>query len=378
MLERPGQIVARPERVPARQETTRTQRVARGALALGLLVLGAWTVRTFLPALVWAAILAIATWPSYQRAQRRWPPGKHNILLPACFTLGIALIVLVPLGLAGVQFGREAHGLFLLLEEATRTGVAVPEWIPRLPLGGQQITSWWNQNLADPAAAKELVSRLGHGEMVSVSRDVGSKIAHRIVLFGFTLLTLFFLFRDGSHLSHQMLRASYRAFGGRGERIGHQIIASVHGTVDGLVLVGVGVGLLLGVAYWIAGVPHPTLLGGLTVIAAMIPFGAPLVFGAASLVVLAQGSAPAAIALFLFGTALVFITDHFVRPALIGGSTRLPFIWVLLGILGGVETWGLLGLFLGPAIMAALMLLWREYTEGPADPDGDRNRRRSV
>jgi predicted PurR-regulated permease PerM len=61
---------------------------------------------------------------------------------------------------------------------------------------------------------------------------------------------------------------------------------------------------------------------------------------------------------------VTFVADHFVRPSLIGKTTRLPFLWVLLGILGGVETWGLLGLFLGPAIMAALMLLWREWSEG--------------
>jgi predicted PurR-regulated permease PerM len=59
--------------------------------------------------------------------------------------------------------------------------------------------------------------------------------------------------------------------------------------------------------------------------------------------------------------AITFTADHFVRPVLIGGATRLPFIWVLLGILGGVESFGLLGLFLGPAIMAALILLWREW-----------------
>jgi predicted PurR-regulated permease PerM len=60
---------------------------------------------------------------------------------------------------------------------------------------------------------------------------------------------------------------------------------------------------------------------------------------------------------------ITFLADHFVRPVLIGSATKLPFIWVLFGILGGVTTWGLLGLFLGPAIMAALILLWREWTE---------------
>ena len=60
--------------------------------------------------------------------------------------------------------------------------------------------------------------------------------------------------------------------------------------------------------------------------------------------------------------AVIFVADHAVRPALIGGATKLPFLWVLLGILGGVETFGLLGLFLGPAVMAALILLWRQWT----------------
>jgi predicted PurR-regulated permease PerM len=60
---------------------------------------------------------------------------------------------------------------------------------------------------------------------------------------------------------------------------------------------------------------------------------------------------------------MAFATDHFVRPVLIGGATKLPFLWVLLGILGGLEVWGLLGLFLGPAIMAALMLLWRDWVK---------------
>src|SRR5260370_35928499 len=60
------------------------------------------------------------------------------------------------------------------------------------------------------------------------------------------------------------------------------------------------------------------------------------------------------------------VAGHVLRPVLIGGATRLPFLWVLFGILGGVETWGLLGLFLGPAVMAALILLWRGLTHGPA------------
>jgi predicted PurR-regulated permease PerM len=78
----------------------------------------------------------------------------------------------------------------------------------------------------------------------------------------------------------------------------------------------------------------------------------------------------AAIVIGVLGMIVSFVADHFFRPTLIGNATRLPFLWVLLGILGGVETWGLLGLFLGPAIMAALMLLWREWASSREEQAG--------
>jgi len=90
-----------------------------------------------------------------------------------------------------------------------------------------------------------------------------------------------------------------------------------------------------------------------------------LVLTVAAALLLGQGAVLAAIAVVVIGLIVVGIADHFVRPVLIGSATRLPFLWVLIGILGGVETFGLLGLFVGPATMAVLVLLWREYLEGP-------------
>jgi predicted PurR-regulated permease PerM len=341
---------------------SRPQQAAKAALALLLAALGLWTLHRYLPALIWAAILAIAVWPLYQRAVRRWPPGKHNILLPSAFTLALALVFILPLVLVAVQTGREVHGIYDNIAKARTEGMPPPEWLGRLPVGRQQATAWWEANLTSPDSAKALMQRARESEFVSSSGELGANIAHRVVLFGFTLLTLFFLFKEGDRLGQQMLRASARAFGPAGERIGRQMIASVHGTVDGLVLVGLGEGFILGIGYVFAGVPHPTLFGLFTAIAAMVPFGAPLVFGIAALILLVQGMVAWATAIAVLGFVVTFVADHFVRPKLIGSATRLPFLWVLLGILGGVETWGLLGLFLGPAIMAALMLLWREWT----------------
>ena len=340
----------------------RGQSVARVALSLALIALGAYVLEGFLRALAWAAILAVATWPLYVRTQARFGAGRHKVLLPLAFTFGATMLFVVPLVLAGLQAGHEARAAAHWINEARQHGAAAPDWLARLPLGGPQATAWWDANLAQPDDATALLGRLDRADMLQTGRRLGEQLLRRAVLFTFTLVTLFFLYRDGDALVARMRVASRRLAGRHGEEVGQQIVASIHGTVNGMVLVGLGVGALLGVGYAVAGAPHPVLLGAATAIAAVIPMGAPVVLALACLLVLATGSTAWAIGLFAAGMVVVFIADHAVRPVLIGGATKLPFLWVLLGILGGVETFGLLGLFLGPAIIAALILLWRDWT----------------
>ena len=335
-----------------------------GILALTLFLLGLFTLKGFLPALAWAAIFAIALWPFYCRVLSNQAVSRHHALVAGAFTLAVALIFIVPVALVGIQLAGEAHQAADWAKNAQEHGIPEPAALHHLPFARAQIDAWWQHNLADPGQARALVERLGHGRAGNLGREVGTQVTRRLSVFVFTLLTLFFLFKEGETVSNQMRAAAARTFGRHGERVGLQIIASVHGTVNGLVLVGLGEGVVLGVAYAIAGVPHPTVFGALTAVAAMIPFAAPVVFGIAALLLAANGSLAWAIGLFATGMAVTFTADHFIRPVLIGGATKLPFLWVLLGILGGVEAWGLIGLFIGPAILAALILLWREWSSG--------------
>jgi predicted PurR-regulated permease PerM len=336
------------------------QRAARVLLGVAFVLLGLFVLQSFLRALAWAGVLAVATWPLYARLQARFPPGRHNLTLPGLFTVVTTLVVLVPLVLVAYRAAAEARTVATWLHNAREQGIPFPPALANIPLAEPQLSAWWAANLAQPEGAQAWLGRADQ-ELMSFGRAYGGRIAHSIVNFGFTLLALFFLYRDGPALSRQLLRAANSLFGPAGERVGRQMVASIHGTVDGLVLVGLGVGLLLGIAYAIAGVPHAILLGCVTAGAAMVPMASWVVLLLACLLVVAAGQTMAAIVLGVFGIVVIFSADHFVRPALIGGATRLPFIWVLLGILGGVETFGLLGLFLGPAVMAALILLWREW-----------------
>ena len=339
------------------------QRIARMVLAAALVLLGLWILHRYLAALAWAAVLAIALWPLYRRLVGALGEHGQRILTPLILTLSIGLVFIVPFVYAAVEVARETHVFVQYLVDARHNGIPVPEWVTQLPGIGFPLEEWWRSNLSDPKAAEELLGRIYARVPAESAREVGGEIIHRLILFAFTLLTLFFLFRDGTALSGRLIELSDRLLGAQGERIGRHMIHAVLGTVNGLVLVGLGEGVLLGVAYIIAGLPHPVSIAVLTGILAVIPFGAPVVFGAAALYLATVGSTAAAAAVFGFGVAVVFVADHFVRPVLIGGAVRLPFLWVLLGILGGLETFGILGLFLGPAVMAALISLWREWTD---------------
>ncbi len=249
------------------------------------------------------------------------------------------------------------------VRDIRQNGLGTPDWLTHLPWVGDSAANWWRQNLAEPGAARAIFGRTETSGLIAFTRTLGIEVASRLTILVFTLLTLFFLYRDGPRLTDEAHRISDRLFGPPGGHLGRNAIAAVRGTVNGLVLVGLGEGVLLGIAYVATGIPHPVLLGLATGVLATVPFGAPLVFVVCALVLLVQAHTTAAIALLVFGSVVVFIADHFIRPILIGSSTRLPFLWVLLGIFGGLETFGLIGIFLGPAIMSLLVAMWREGAE---------------
>jgi predicted PurR-regulated permease PerM len=345
-----------------------TQRLARLVLAAGLVGLGLWILRPFLAALAWAVIFAIAAWPIYRRLDRALARAGGPVLAPLAITAAIGVVFILPFALIAREVVRDLGNLLGHFEELRHNGLPVPAWLPQLPGVGRAMAQWWQENLADPQAVRELLGRAYTSIPSETVRQFGGQVVHRLVLFGFTLLTLFFVFRHGEGLMRQLSGLSDRVLGPGGERVGRHVIAAVHGTVNGLVLVGLAEGVLLAGAYAAVGLPHPISIGMLTGVLAVIPFGAPVVFGAAALYLFATASREAAVIVLVFGFVVVFVADHAVRPLLIGGAARLPFLWVLLGILGGLESFGFLGLFLGPVTMAALLSLWRDWTQDlPAD-----------
>ena len=131
--------------------------------------------------------------------------------------------------------------------------------------------------------------------------------------------------------------------------------------LGGLLLAAMAQGLLAGLGYWAAGVRAAVFWGVATAVVALIPFGAPLIWGSIGLWLLLQGQVSAGIGLLLWGALAVSWVDNLVRPWVISGVAKTPFQLVLFGVLGGLAAFGLIGLFVGPVVLAILLALWREW-----------------
>ncbi len=349
---------------------TAAQRRA-GLLGLALCVmLGLWTLRVFLPAIGWAIILAISLWPWRERAITLWPGGA-DFFWPALFTLTVMLFFVLPLVMVTMAIANDGRFLLQWAIEVRAHGLPMPEFVPHLPAGAA-LAAWWQTHLATPEAFGNLhLPGAAGGSPLNQGEHLIGLVLHRVLIGIFLLVILFFLLRDGARVAASLRVGCHRAFGTAGVNVATQALHAVRGTVNGLVVVGFGEGVLLGLVYELAGAPHAALLGLLTGLLSVIPLGSVLAAGIAAALLAAAGHMLAAGIVAVIAAVVIFIADHFVRPVMIGDATRLPFLLVLLGILGGIEAWGLIGLVVGPALVAVLMLLWREWVgsqQGPLNP----------
>jgi predicted PurR-regulated permease PerM len=352
------------------------QKIARYVLTGLLILLGGWMLRHFLSPLAWAVVLGIATSPWYERWLGGFRGRWRHAWAALTFTLLVGLLLILPLVYGGVMAVREAIRLAHSFIESSHNGtLEPPPWLLHLPLVGDWLRRLWSEGLDFGGVGADALPG-PRPEVLEWTRVLGIEVFRRIVTLVFTLLTLYFVYRNRERLRAEVPIVCRRLFGPTVERLFIRAAEAIRATVDGVVIVALVEGAIMAGVYAAAGAPHPILSGAITGVFAMIPFAAPVVFSAVALLLFSQGAVSSAIFVFASGSILLFVADHFVRPAIIGGGAQLPFLWVLLGILGGIESFGLLGIFLGPALMAALVSLWRGWVSeaGPQPPQEEKGR----
>ncbi|HDZ56481.1 MAG TPA: AI-2E family transporter [Pseudomonas xinjiangensis] len=327
-----------------------------------VLIAGVFFFVDFVVPVLAALIICFASWPVYQRLLA-YCAGRDTVAASIAL-LVILLGLVIPIALVFSYAFHEVKGWVEWLLIANQEGISAPLWIEELPGFGQRLGNLWNEHLSEPHDLGYVVSLISGEHLGGISRWVlsisGSAVGLLLTVL-FMLITLFFLYKDGASLVRQLDVVGERILPVRWNRFSRVVPATVSSTVIGMGLIAVGEGVILGVAYWIAGVPSPVALGVLTAFMALVPGGAPLTFSLVSLYLVGTGDVTAGIALFLWGSLELFVVDKTLRPRLVGGPIKLPFLPTFFGLIGGVKTMGLVGLFVGPVLMALLVAIWREW-----------------
>ncbi len=335
--------------------------IARWLLLLVLLA-GAYFLSDFLVPALAALVIGLATWPVYRRILGFC---NGNTTAGAIVSLLLVLAVLVvPLSLASIYAFREASSVFAWMLATNRNGAAVPAWMPAIPMVGEKLAACWNSYLGEPHALGDLVQLVSGEHIGNIYRMVlgfAGNAARLILALLFMLLILFFLYKDGRQILAQVDLLGERILPSRWQRFSRMVPATIAATVTGMGLIALGEGVVLGVAYWIAGVPAHVLLAVITGLMALVPGGAPTAFTLVSLYLIGSNHVGAGIGLLAWGAIELFIVDKTLRPRLVGGPVKLPFLPTFFGLVGGVKTLGIVGLFVGPVLMALLVSVWREW-----------------
>ncbi|MDP3849527.1 MAG: AI-2E family transporter [Luteolibacter sp.] len=401
------------------EETTVKSRKAEpllGGVALLLLLGGCFFVlRPFMTALTWAIILAYSLHPM-QRLFTRWFRGSRT--LAACFvTLTVAVLFTGPVVLIGVSLAQDGKDLAV----ATRTWfMAAPEqapaWVGQVPVVGDELEGYWigfaedrkrwieqldEAVKAPPPRPKIVVETEGGLEVQDAPAELRKPAVsaggveengveespHVVVLLGKVLVwakswlisaglavgqgvtqvllsafLAFFLLRDAPELSERLAVSVERLAGQRGRHLIKVAGNTVRGVIYGILGTAIAQALMAGLGFWIAGVPGAVLLAVLTFLFAVVPFGPPLIWVPAALWLFAQDKTGWGIFMLVWGLLGISSVDNFLRPYLISQGSKMPFALIFCGVIGGALAYGLVGVFLGPTLLAVAFRLIEEWS----------------
>jgi predicted PurR-regulated permease PerM len=238
--------------------------------------------------------------------------------------------------------------------------LVLPAWIERFPPLAGQLRHVLDL-MSDPAVRNEwLREALG---ALQPLLHLGRNFLQIVVDVFLTLFTLFFVYRDGEDLLGEVRKLLDRIAGGRALLLLDAVRETVRAVLYGWLLTAAGQGLVAMLGFWIVGLGAPVLLGVATGVAALVPFGVGLVWIPVIVWLAIGGVWWKVIFMASWSLAVVSIIDNILRPLFISGPSRIPFIIVFFGVLGGLATYGLLGLVLGPVLLAVLLALWRQSSE---------------
>lgn len=339
--------------------------LARNTLAilcvLGLIGLSLWVLRPFLAAAVWATMIVVATWPLFRSLEMRL--GNRRLPAVLLMSLVMLLLLVLPLWLVIDTFGEHAEQLAVAGKSLAANGLPMPpDWLASLPLFGEKLAAIWRQTaLAGTAGILAKITPYMADAGKWALAQVGG-LGGMLIQFLLVVAIAAIFYSGGEAGARLCLRFGCRLAGERGEKSIVLAAQAIRGVALGVGVTAVVQSLLGGIGLAVAGVPFAALLTALMLVLCIAQVGPMLILLPAVGWLFWQDATGWAIALLVW-SLVVGSLDNFLRPALIRRGADLPLLLIFAGVIGGLLGFGLVGIFVGPVVLAVtytLMLAWIE------------------
>ncbi len=323
-----------------------------------------WIMSPFLPALIWASMIAIATWPLLLIVQKKVKGRRPAVMV----MMGLLILVFViPFTLAVGTIIENAPQLTALGKQLVSLEIPPPpDWTERVPLVGNSVTELWQKAAATDQGefAKRLtpyVSKVA-GWIVAQAGSFGLILIHFIL----TLILTALLYMNGEAAAKMVLRLAHRIADERGENTAILAANAIRAVAQGVVITALVQSILAGIGLAVIGVPYASLLTALTFMLTLAQIGAGPVLIPAVIWLFWKGSTAWGIGMLIW-SIFVMSLDGFMRPILIRRNANIPLLLIFAGVIGGLITFGVIGLIIGPVMLAVcytLMTVWIDDDTG--------------
>jgi predicted PurR-regulated permease PerM len=332
---------------------------ARLAAMVFLLIGCFYVIQPFLPAVLFACAVSISSWPLYLNLLRR-TRGRRT-LAAGIMTLMLVLLIILPLALVTYNVADDIGRFYEQLRQMVEHGsIEPPAWLKQIPVVGDTLDSYVRRIVGSRSEMLALAKNMmepARRYLLGGGMVLGSGVAQTSL----AVFVSFFLFRDGQSILRVLATGMERVIGASAGTVSITVSRTVRGVMFGMLGTALAQALVAVLGFLIAGVPAAPLLGVLTFVFSLIPVGPPIIWGGATIWLFQQGNTAWAVFMLVWGVLLISGVDNVVKPMLISRGSSLPFILVLLGVLGGVLAFGFVGIFIGPTLLAVaygLLLTW--------------------
>lgn len=333
-------------------------RIGFGAL---ILIGCYYVIQPFMTAILLAAILAVVSWPMYERALTSF--GNRPTVAATLMVTVVVVTVLIPLSIITGVLAHQIPQLIHWVKDWVASGMQLPHWLVSIPYVGESINEAFHFGF-DPAALGDFIQKaIDPVTKWVLSASVG--IGNGLFQMALVAFIVFFFYRDGNTLARRVQLFLRRVSGDLANEYADILIKTTRSVVFGVLGTAIGQGLVAALGFIIADVPGVVMLSFAVCVLSVVPVGPPLVWGSVAVWLAASDQVGWAVFLVLWGTLAVSSVDNFIKPILISRGTALPLALVFLGVLGGIMSFGMLGVVLGPILLAASIAMMRTWLKHP-------------